>query len=140
MPPSPLRLNADDLDLSGRLFRSGTVAASPTGATETTVCTLTITPQLAVTEGILLFGYLAFTAGTDGASAVVRLRQTNTSGSIVKASGAVNVTAASLYDRAIAGFDTGPTLPGQVYVLTLTVASATAGSTVSAAELVALVV
>lgn len=140
MPKDPIRLTGATVDLSPRLFQSQTVAASPAAATETIVASVTVTEDLIVTEGVLLAGYMAFTAGTDGASAVVRIRRTDASGTIVKASGAVAVSAAGLYDRAINAFDAFAVGPAGVYVLTLTVASASAASTVSAASLTALVI
>lgn len=138
--PGPIQYSGAAVDLSPRVFFSNTVAASPATTAETIVCTLTVNEDVATMEGVLLAGYLAFTVGTDGASAVVRIRQTDASGTIVKASGAVGVTAAALYDRAIIGFDATKITVGQVYVLTLTVASASAASTVSAATLAALVI
>jgi hypothetical protein len=49
-------------------------------------------------------------------------------------------TAADLVSYSISGFDTGTVMPGQVYVLTVTVANGSAPSTVSAASIVAIVV
>lgn len=135
--PDPFKYGGAVVDMSPRLFHTATVAASPAAAAETIIATLTIPEDLGVVKGILLQGYCAFTAGTNGVSANVRIRRTDASGTIVKASGAVTVVAASLYDRSIEAFDTGPTLPGQVYVLTLTVASGSAASTVSAVTLMA---
>lgn len=140
MSPLPIQYDAARLDLSPRVFRSTTVAGSPAAAAETTVCTLTCTGDIAVIAGIVLIGWYSVTAGTNGVSLVTKLRRTDTSGATVATSGAITAVAASLYTQSIVGFDTGPTMPGQVYVMTLTVASASAASTVSAAGLVALVV
>ena len=140
MPSTPLHLSAGGIDLTPRVVRSGTVAASPSAAAETTICTLTVGPNLAVGLGVLLVGYAAFTVGTSGVSVNLKLRQTDTSGTTVKATGAVTFTAGNLGALTVVGLDTGPVLPNQVYVLTMTVASGAAASTVSAAELVALVV
>lgn len=136
----PGRLSGTGLDLSPRFTRTATVVASPSAATETIIASLTIPNPVQVNTGILLIGYAAFTAGTAGVSANLRIRQTDASGTVIKASGAVTVVAASLYDRCIAGLDASPTLPAQVYVLTLTVGSANAASTVSAVEFAALVI
>jgi hypothetical protein len=46
----------------------------------------------------------------------------------------------NLTELYVAGFDTGPTLPGQVYVATLTITAGAAASTVSGLYLRALVV
>ena len=140
MPVTPIRFDAAGLDLSPRFFRTDTVAASPSAATETTIATLTIGSQLAVVSGILLFGYAAYTVGTAGVSVNLKIRQTDTSGTTIKATGATTATAANLGSMDLQGFDTAATLPGQVYVLTMTVASANAASTVSAAALYALVI
>ena len=139
-PPTPLRLAAPGVDLSGRLFHSATVAASPAASSETTIATLTIPANLVVTTGVFLFGFAAFTVGTSGVSVNLKLRQTDTSGSTVKATGAVTYTAADLGAGSLFGLDASPTLPNQVYVLTMTVASGAASSTVSAVTLLALVV
>jgi hypothetical protein len=53
--------------------------------------------------------------------------------------GAATVVATNLVTACI-GVDTSPTLPGQVYVLALTVGSGSAGSTVGFVRLAALVV
>jgi len=138
--PEAIRLSADAIDLTPRVLRTATVVASPATTAETTVASLTISRDLSFTLGVVLFGYAAYTVGTAGVSVVVRIRRTNTTGTIIKASGAATRVAANLEADSIVGVDTGPTLPGQVYVLTMTVASASAESTVSAVELVAVVV
>jgi hypothetical protein len=140
MSPQPIQFDAAHLDLSPRIFHSQTVAASPAAATETTICTVTIANDLAVTKGVYLFGWCAFTMGTSGVSATLKLRQTDTSGTTIRTSGAVTGVAAALYNPAILGVDTAPGSAVQVYVLTLTIGSGGAVSTVSAASLVALVV
>ena len=140
MPTPPITANAVNLDLSGRFFRTDTVAASPSAATETIIATLTIGSQIAVVSGIYLFGFAAYTVGTNGVSVNLKIRQTDTSGTTIKATGAVTSTAANLGTMDLQGFDSSPTLPGQVYVLTMTVASGSAASTVSAAALYAVVV
>lgn len=141
--PLPIQESAANLDLSPRVFKSTAVAASPADATETTVCTLTCTGDIAVVSGILVIGFAAFTVGTAGVSVNAKIRRTDTSGTTVVATGVTNegVTAATqLGTRLVLGYDTGPTMPGQVYVLTLTVGSANATSTVSAASLIAVVI
>lgn len=140
MPTPPIQFSGANLDLSPRFFSTDTVAASPSAATETTIATLTIGSQLAVVSGIVLFGYAAYTVGTSGVSVNLKIRQTNTSGATIKATGATTAVAANLGSMDLQGFDTSPTLPGQVYVLTMTVGSGAATSTVSAAALYALVI
>lgn len=138
-PVQPIIENVKGIDLSGRIARSATVVGSPAAAAETAICSVTIPDDVAIALGVLLLGYAAFTVGTNGVSGTLRLRQTDTSGTVVTSSGAVTETAANLDARSIVGFDTAATVGG-VYVMTLTVASGSAASTVSAARLVALVV
>jgi hypothetical protein len=141
MPPAiPIHMSAQGIDLSGRVFRSATVVASPAAGSETTIATLTIGDNLALGLGVVLAGFAAFTVGTSGVSANLKLRQTGTSGTTVKATGATTVTAANLVSQSVLGLDTAAALPGQVYVLTLTVGSGAAESTVSAVTLLAIAV
>lgn len=139
MPTLPIQYSGKFMDLSGRIAHSETVVASPAAATETIIATVTIPSDVAVTAGVFLFGWAAFTVGTNGVSANLKLRQTDASGTTKAATGAMTETAANLDARSILGFDAAPPAAG-VYVLTLTVASGSAPSTVSAVELVALVV
>jgi hypothetical protein len=138
--PLPIQIDASHLDLSPRLFRSASVTASPTDATETAIATVTCTGDIAVTLGVLIVGWFSVTIGTNGVTLAPKIRRTNAAGTAVKTGGAETVVATQVYPRAIVAFDTGPTMPGQVYVMTLTVGSASAGSTVSAVELACLVV
>lgn len=128
------------VDLSQRLHRSGTVVGSPAAAAETIICQIAIPDDLVVTKGVFLSGYCAFTAGTNGVSAGLKIRQTSVAGTIIQNSGLVTVVAASLYDRAIVGFDATQIAAGAIYCLTLIITSGSAASTVSAAELQAFVV
>lgn len=128
------------VDLSPRYVRSSTVAASPAAATETTIATLTLPSNVVQAVGIEVTGWAAFTVGTNGVSTNLRIRQTNTSGTIIAATGAVTATAANLVTLSVHGLDTAGVIPGQVYVLTLTVGSGSAASTVSAVYLRALIV
>lgn len=138
--PDPIKTGAAGIDLSERFFRTATVTGSPATSAEVVVATLNITPDLAVMEGVMLWAWCSLTVGTDGVSILARLRRDSLTGTVVKASGATTATAAQLVDRAIDGFDTGPSLPNEVYVLTLAVGSASAASTVSAVELAGLVI
>lgn len=140
MPPDPIKLDAAVVSLGSRFFQTATVAASPAAGTITVVASLTINENLVVSEGVMLWAYGAFTVGTDGVSALWQIRKTDATGSIIKASGAKTVVAAQLHDEALSGFDSSPSLPGQVYALCLTVGSGSAPSTVSAVTLAALVI
>lgn len=136
--PQPIRQNVADHDLSPRVAATKTVAASPAAAAETIIATLTIASfgDLSIVSGIHLEGWAAFTVGTNGVSANARIRQTDASGTIIAATGALTVTAANLVAVPVLGFDATPGV--SVYVLTLTVGSGSAASTVSAVLLRAL--
>lgn len=138
--PDPIRQSAAGLDLSARFFRTATVTGSPAAGSETTVATLNIADDLAVMEGAMLWAYYSLTIGTAGVSVLTRIRRDSLTGTVVKASGATTVAAAELHDKAMVAFDTGTVLPNEVYVLTVTVGSASAESAVSAVELAALVI
>ena len=136
---TPTRISAVTVDLSPRFFHTATVAASPTDNTETVIASLTINSNLAVSRGIFLWGFAAYTVGTSGDGVNLKIRQTDASGSTIKATGLVTSTAANLGSLGINGLDASPTLPNQVYVLTMTVHAGAAASTVSALTLAALV-
>lgn len=138
--PVPIHLTADGIDLGPRFFSSTTVVASPSAAAETTVGSLTLTGDIAATKGVFVFGMAAYTVGTSGTAVTLKIRRTDTSGATQVTSGALTKTAANLYCDDVQAFDSGPTLPGQVYVLTMTVTAGAATSTVSAVQMFAIVV
>lgn len=129
------------LDLSPRVTTSTAVVASPALAAETIIARVTIPADVPVAVGVLVLATAAFTVGTSGVSVQVKVRRTNVSGTTVYDSGVMTagVAAAALDQQSVVAFDTGAT-PGTVYVLTLTVGSGSAPSTVSAVELVAVAV
>jgi hypothetical protein len=88
--------------------------------------------------GVRLHGFAAFTVGTNGVSANLRIRETNVAGAVVQATGAVIAVATNLLAMNVLGFDATPGV--SVYVLTLTVGSGSAPSTVSAVHLSATVI
>lgn len=138
--PEPIRQSVTSIDLSTRFVNTTTVAASPSGSSETVIATLVI-PQfgdLAVVSGIELVGWAAFTVGTSGVSANLQIKQTSTSGTAIAATGATTQTAAHLAELTVAGFDSGAGVG--TYVLTLTVGSGGAASTVSEVCLRAIVI
>lgn len=142
MPAVPIAETSSGIDLTQRVAVSTTVAASPSGATETTIATLTIPGDISVIRSVILRGWAAFTVGTSGTAVQLRIRQTNTSGTVVGNSGALTggVAAGNLLVESVAGADASPSNTGQVYVLTLTVTSGAAASTVSAVEFDAIIV
>jgi len=138
--PNPIQAGALGLDLSGRVFTSKVVAASPAAAVETTICSVTVVGDLSTALGVLLFGWASYTVGTNGTAVTFKLRQTDTSGTVVATSGAETATAANLNGKSINGIDVGQVAARQVYVLTMTVTAGSAASTVSAANLIAIAV
>ena len=142
MPAEKIALSGLSLDLSPRFVQSSTVAASPSAASETTICTLTVSANAAIATGIQLTGWAAFTVGTSGTACNLKIRQTGTSGTTIAASGATTggITAGNLVTLDVQGIDTAAVIPGQVYVLTLTVTGGAAASTVSACQLTALII
>lgn len=138
--PQPIAQSITNHDLSSRFQGTSTVGGSPATNEEKIVATLTLANfgDIQVVSGIRLHGWAAFTAGTNGVSANLRIRETNASGSIVASTGAVTVVAANLYQLDALGSDAAPGVA--VYVLTLQVGSGSAGSTVSACHLSATII
>lgn len=135
----PERLDARSINLTNRFVSSSTVVASPALAAETIVASVTLPTQVQTFSSVFLIGWAALTVGTSGVSIQAKLRQTGTSGTTLADSGALTATAGDLYSPSIVGFDASPAA-GQVYKLTLTIASGVAESTVSAVGLIAIVV
>lgn len=140
MPPTPIRIGAAEIDFSARHPVTTNVVASPALAAETIIASLTFADfgNSTVVQGIQLTGWAAYTVGTSGTAATLRIRQTNVSGTVVASSGALSKTAASLYADDVNGNDATPGVG--LYVLTLQVTSGAAASTVSAVMLSAIVV
>lgn len=138
--PIPIQQGAAALDLSPRVFKSEVVAASPAAAVETTICTLAVQGDLSTALGVLLIGWATYTVGTNGTAVTFKIRQTDTSGTVVATTGAETAAATNLQGKTVMGVDDGQVLPRQVYVLTMTVTAGSAASTVSAATLVAIAV
>jgi hypothetical protein len=138
--PAPIQFDASRLNLSPRVFTATSVGGSPAAASETVIATITTSGDIAALAGVLIVAWAAYTIGTSGVSQRLRIRQTNTSGTTVADTGAVSATAGNLYSQSIVGFDTSPVLPGQVYVVTLTIGSGAATSTVSAVGAAAIVI
>ena len=136
MPPVPIRVDGAAVDLSGRLFSSSTVAASPAAAAETVVATVTVSPNISVTK-VQLTATLAWTVGTSGTAVTLKLRQTDASGTTLYSTGATTATATNLDSKTVTAVDTSPG-SGQIYAVTMTVANGAAASTVSAVTLQAL--
>lgn len=141
MPVPPITQNSVGLDLTARMQLTTTVAASPAGASETIIATLTLNPGPAacsIQSGIMLNGWAAYTLGSTPTSCQLRIRQTNVAGTVVADTGAMtggHNTAGFLVADDVNGFDSGA--GAAVYVLTLTVAGAGSASAVSKLYLLA---
>lgn len=142
MPAVPIKSDAAALDLSARVPVSTTVVASPAAAVETIIGQIALTGDVAVQRSVIVRGFAAFTVGTSGTAARLRIRRTNVAGTVVGDSGALTggIAAAAVVAENVVGVDAAPSNTGQVYVLTLQVTAAAAASTVSAVELDAIVV
>lgn len=143
MSPVPIRESAAGIDLSPRFYSSSAIVGSPSAATEVIVCQIAVISQdPPVISGIWLSGVVSFTVGTSGSAIRVRIRQGTTAGSgtVVADTGAITggVAATNLLSQDLQGFDSGAGATS--YHLSLQVTSGAAASTVSATNLVALVV
>jgi hypothetical protein len=131
----PIRQTIVSTDISERFPSTKVVAASPALA-----ATLTLPGfgDTAVVSGIQFDGWAAFTVGTSGVSATMRVRQTNVGGTVVATTGALTVVATNLVQISVQGFDATPGVG--VYALTLQIGSGAAVSTVSSLSLQAVVI
>lgn len=138
--PEPIKMDSVFVDLATRFQSTQTVVASPTDNTETIIATLTLSNfgDIAVTNGIRLHGWAAFTVGTSGTAVTLKIHETNAAGTTVVSSGALTATAAQLVEHSVVGKDATPGV--SVYVLTLTVTGGAAASTVSAVHLGATII
>jgi|SRR5690348_13647124 len=140
--PVPIQQSLTNHDLSTRFVGTSTVVASPTDNTETIIASLTIPNfgDLSVQSGIRLHGWAAFTVGTSGTAATLKLRETDVNGTTVASTGAVTagVAATKLMSMDVLGADAAPGV--KTYVLTLTVTAGAAASTVSAVHISATVI
>jgi len=135
-----IKLDSLAADFTDRLFTDLTVDGSPAAAAETIIATVTVASVPRAEMGVLLFCTAAFTAGTNGTGANLRIRRTNAAGAIIVASGAVTVVATQLYSPTVLAFDPLGVAQNQVYVATLQITAGSAPSTVSAVTFAALVV
>ena len=138
--PAPIQIAGGGVDLSARYVASTTIVGSPAAAAETIVASVTLPRDLTITQGVYLLAVVAFTVGTSGTAANLRIRQTDTSGTVLYSTGAATVTAANLVNFVASARDTSPAANAQVYVATLTVTAGAAASTVSAVFLSATII
>lgn len=137
----PVSLQGTAIGFAKRAYQSSVIVGSPALAAETIICQVTATENEQVAVGVFLFGSMAYTVGTSGTSARYRLRQTGLAGNVIYDSGATTagIAATNLVTQMVCGVDTASVLPNQIYVLTLQVGAGAAASTVSATNLLALV-
>lgn len=138
--PDPIAIAGGRVDLSKRIQQTVAVAGSPALAAETTIATLTIADDLVVATGVIVEGWAAFTVGTSGTAATLKLHHTNAAGATLASSGPLTVVAANLVSFSIQGIDTVPVLPGQIYIMTLQITAGAAVTTVSAVQLMATII
>lgn len=136
--PVPIQYSAAAMDLSSRVANNATIVGSPAASSITSVCALTFPNfgNLTNMTGVYLEGTVSLTIGTNGVSCLVQIRQTGTAGSVIASTGALTVTAASLYSFSVQGVDTAPLAAG-VWIIAVTIGSGSASSTVSAVSLFA---
>ena len=143
MPVQQIVSNAQTADWSLRVVDTTTVQNSPiAAAAETIIATLAI-PQFgttAIVQKVYLQGWAAFTVGASGTATTLRIRQTNGAGTVVTTTGALTggIAAGNLVAQDVVGSDATPGVA--TYVLTLQVTSGAGNTTISAVQLLALVV
>jgi hypothetical protein len=134
--PVPIKESAVSIDMSPRFSGSSTVQGSPiAAAAETVIATVTLPDfgNTAIVAGVRLQGWAAFTVGTNGTAATLRIRKTDINGSVVQSTGACTVTAANLVALDVLGADAAPGVG--TYVLTLQITNGSANTTVSAVHI-----
>jgi hypothetical protein len=134
--PIPIQESAVSIDLSPRFTGTSTVQNSPIAAALETIIATVALPDFGntpIVAGVRLHGWAAFTVGTSGTAATLRIRQTNAAGSVVVSSGALTVTAANLVAFDVLGSDATPGVG--TYVLTLQITNGAANTTISAVHL-----
>jgi hypothetical protein len=139
--PEPIRTSILFTDLAARFQTTQTVQGSPiAAAAETVIATLAVAGfgDTPIVSGIQFDAWAAFTVGTSGTAATLRIRQTNLAGTVVGTSGALTVAAANLVQESVMGFDATPGVG--TYVVTLQITAGAANTTVSAVTLQAIIV
>lgn len=142
MSTDQIRALAGGVDLRERIAVSNTVVASPALAAETVIAQVQPSGLAFVMSGILLIADADYTVGTSGTAVTFRIRQTGVAGALVKSTGAITggITAGNLEATDLLAFDTTPTSPPSLYVLTMQVTAGAAASTVSATTLAAITI
>lgn len=121
-------------------YTSSAIVASPAAAAETIVCSVAGVELPSDTALVVVFGYAAFTVGTNGTACRLRVRRGDVTGTVVADTGALTggVAAAALVEFENQGSEAPGALAQATYVLTLTVTAGSAASTVSNTNLTVL--
>ena len=147
--PQAIGVSGKVVDLTPRFASSNTVVGSPATNAATNVCQVTGLPtDTAVGTGVFLTGCVSLTVGTSGTAVTVKIRQGTTAGSgtTIASSGAITggISAGNLISQDLQGLDAGVTGFGAnasgSYFLEVTITGGAATSTVSQANLTAIVV
>lgn len=139
--PFGISFGGQVIDFSQRIVQSTAIVGSPALAAETIVASVTIPTNVPIVSGCIVFGWVAYTVGTSGTAVQLQIRQTSVGGASVCASGALTGSqhgAGVLSADDVGGFDASPAAV-QTYKLTMQVTNGAATSTVSAVQLVAIV-
>jgi hypothetical protein len=147
--PQSISVSGKGVDLSPRCASSNTVVGSPATNGATNVCQVTGLPtDTPVMTGVFLSGCVSLTVGTSGTAVTLKIRQGTTAGSgtTIASTGAITggISAGNLISQDIQGLDAGVTGGGAnasgSYFLEVTITGGAATSTVSQANLTAIVV
>lgn len=143
MPVQPIEVSAAVADWSARVVDTTTVQNSPIAAAAETIIATVAIPNFgvtAITQKIYLQGWAAFTVGGSGTAATLRVRQTNVAGTVVATTGALTggIAAAALVAQDVCGSDATPGVG--TYVLTLQITNGATNTTISAVQLLAIIV
>lgn len=120
------------------LVQSNAVNASPGGSGEANICTFIGVTTNGPGDLVAISGFCTVTIGTAGVSALLRLRRGGIAGQTLISLTPITVVAGNVYILDLQYVDTPGEVVNQQYSMTLTVASATAASTVGQAQLQAI--
>jgi len=135
-----IAISGNAIDLSSRVIVRTVVAGSPATNEEHVIATtFAVDAAAALAKTTVILAWAAFTVGTSGTAARLRVRQTDVNGSVVADSGATTagVSATALMTLDCAGADASPATPA-IWCMTLQITGGAAVSTVSAVQLLCL--
>lgn len=115
-----------------------TIVASPVDATETVIASVGNMSSLFAGQTFKLHGWCSLTPAASATSLVLKIHRTSLTGTLVATSPTYNgssITTPKTAEWSVYGSDTQADTSGTVYVMTVTVAGVSAGSTVAAVYL-----